>query len=82
MSRFNYPSSKKTEDYDCFFGVEVKDPWRWLENPDSEETQAWIAAQNQVTTGYLATIVTRGTKRPIIPYHRPWQPCLHDLTLS
>ena len=59
MSRFNYPLTKKTEDYDDFFGVEVKDPWRWLENPDSDETQTWIKAQNTLTFGYLEQLEIR-----------------------
>ena len=59
MSRFNYPSSKKTEDYDDFFGVEVKDPWRWLENPDSDETKTWIKAQNALTFAYLEQLEIR-----------------------
>ncbi|MHC5722342.1 MAG: S9 family peptidase, partial [Nostoc sp.] len=37
----------------------VADPYRWLEDPDSEETRTWIEAQNQVTFGYLSEIPTR-----------------------
>ena len=59
MSRFNYPLTKKTEDYDDFFGVEVKDPWRWLENPDSDETKTWIKAQNALTFAYLEQLEIR-----------------------
>jgi prolyl oligopeptidase len=59
MSNFNYPVSKQTEDCDRFFEVEVKDPYRWLENPDTEDTKAWIAAQNEVTFGYLERLKNR-----------------------
>ena len=59
MSNFNYPLSKQTEDSDRFFGVEVKDPLRWLEDPDSEETKAWVTAQNEVTFGYLSQLENR-----------------------
>ncbi len=59
MATFNYPLSKQTEDCDRFFGVEVKDPYRWLENPDSEATKAWVKAQNEVTFGYLSQLEVR-----------------------
>ncbi len=59
MSNFNYPLSKQTEDSERFFGVEVKDPLRWLEDPDSEETKAWVTAQNEVTFGYLSQLENR-----------------------
>ncbi|PSO78843.1 MAG: S9 family peptidase [Cyanobacteria bacterium QS_4_48_99] len=55
----NYPHARKTDQVDEYHGVAVKDPYRWLENPDSEETQAWIEAQNQITFGYLAQIPAR-----------------------
>ncbi len=51
-----YPSTTKVEQSDNYHGVEIKDPYRWLENPDSESTIAWVKAQNEVTTSYLGTI--------------------------
>ena len=51
-----YPHTHQVEQSNIYHGVEVKDPYRWLENPDSEETKVWIKAQNQVTTNYLETI--------------------------
>ena len=67
MVIFNYPLSKQNGDSNYrrrgdvnhFFGVEVKDPYRWLENPDSEETRAWVKAQNQLTFGYLSRLEIR-----------------------
>lgn len=38
----------------------INDPYRFLENPDSEETKAWVAAQNQVTNQILETCPVRG----------------------
>jgi prolyl oligopeptidase len=44
------------EDY---HGVKVADPYRWLEDLDSPETRAWIEAENQLTSTYLAEIPAR-----------------------
>lgn len=54
-----YPSSPKVEQVDSYHGVKVSDPYRWLENSDSEQTQAWIDAQNQVTFSFLENIPQR-----------------------
>ena len=54
-----YPDTKQIEQSDRYHGIEVKDPYRWLEDPDSESTQAWIAAQNKVTTSYLNTLAAK-----------------------
>lgn len=54
-----YPSSHKSNQVDNYHNTLVADPYRWLEDPDSEETRAWIEAQNQVTFGYLSEIPTR-----------------------
>ena len=59
MTKFNYPTSKQTEDTENLFGIEVKDPYRWLENPDSEDTKAWVKAQNEVTFSYLSQLEIR-----------------------
>ena len=58
-SKFIYPISRQDDIIDVYHGVEVRDLYRWLENPDSEETQAWIKAQNKLTFDYLANIATR-----------------------
>ncbi len=55
----NYPPSRKTDRVDNYHGTVVKDPYRWLEDTDSEETKAWVKAQNQVTFGYLQAIPSR-----------------------
>ena len=46
--------TKKVNQIDNYHGVNVADPYRWLEDPDSIETQEWIAEQNQMTQQYLA----------------------------
>ena len=48
-----YPSTRKADQTDTYHGVEVADPYRWLEDPNAEETRKWVEAQNEVTFGYL-----------------------------
>jgi prolyl oligopeptidase len=54
-----YPEAKKVDHVDDYHGTKVADPYRWLENPDSEETRAWIAAQNKLTFAFLEEIPAR-----------------------
>lgn len=54
-----YPETKKVDVVDTYFGTEVKDPYRWLEDDRSDETAAWVQAQNDVTFGYLDKIPFR-----------------------
>ncbi len=54
-----YPITKKVDTVDTYFGTEVKDPYRWLEDDRSTETENWVTAQNEVTFGYLNTIPFR-----------------------
>jgi prolyl oligopeptidase len=55
----NYPVAHKGDVVEDHFGHKVADPYRWLEDPNSDETKAWVAAENTVTFGYLATIPER-----------------------
>ena len=57
---FNYPQSAKIDQVDHYHGVEVADPYRWLEDPNSQSTQDWIKAQNELTFNYLTKIPVRG----------------------
>ena len=54
-----YPQTKKVDVVDDYFGVKVADPYRWLEEINSEEVKKWVEAQNKVTFGYLEQIPFR-----------------------
>jgi prolyl oligopeptidase len=54
-----YPETKKVDTVDTYFGENVPDPYRWLENDTTAETADWVTAQNKVTFGYLANIPYR-----------------------
>ncbi len=57
--KLTYPETKKVDTVDTYFDTEVKDPYRWLEDDMSEETAAWVQAQNKVTFDYLDKIPYR-----------------------
>ncbi len=54
-----YPTTKKVNQIDDYFGTKVADPYRWLEDDRSEETAKWVQAQNKVTFDYLGKIPFR-----------------------
>ncbi|MEM8998685.1 MAG: prolyl oligopeptidase family serine peptidase [Bacteroidota bacterium] len=55
----NYPNTVKVDTTDVYFGTKVKDPYRWLEDDRSAETEAWVELQNKATFGYLEKIPFR-----------------------
>ena len=54
-----YVETQKGDTVDTYFGVDIKDPYRWLEDDRSSETEAWVTAVNEVTYGYLDKIPFR-----------------------
>ncbi len=58
-AQLRYPETKKGETTDNYHGTKVADPYRWLEDDNSEETKAWVKAENKVTFDYLATLPQR-----------------------
>ena len=54
-----YPKTHQSKQVDDYHGVQIADPYRWLENPDSPESVAWIEAQNKLTSAYLSAIPAR-----------------------
>lgn len=59
QKKIKYPETRKAATTDNYFGTTVADPYRWLEDDRSEETAAWVTAQNKVTFGYLDKIPFR-----------------------
>ena len=58
-TKYEYPVTKKVDTVDVYFGHEVPDPYRWLEDDNSDETAEWVQAQNKITNDYLAQIPFR-----------------------
>jgi prolyl oligopeptidase len=58
-SKISYPESPRGDQVDDYHGVRVADPYRWLEDLDSDATRAWVAAENRVTSSYLAALPAR-----------------------
>ena len=58
-----YPQAERTDVADDYFGTVVADPYRWLEDDNSEATAAWVAAENEVTFDYISQIPYRDAIR-------------------
>lgn len=54
-----YPQTKKVDTVDIYHGTSIADPYRWLEDDNSEATKEWVIAQNKVTQEYLSKIPFR-----------------------
>ena len=54
-----YPDSPRMDVVDDYHGTPVADPYRWLEDPDSPRTRAWIDAQNRLTRSFLDAVPAR-----------------------
>ena len=54
--KMNYPNSKKIDHQDLYFDHNISDPFRWLEDLESQETQQWVDSQQTFTQNYLSKI--------------------------
>ena len=57
--KMNYPQTRMDNTFDTYFGTQVADPYRWLEDDRSAETAQWVKTQNDFTFGYLSKIPYR-----------------------
>ncbi len=57
--KMNYPETRKGDVVDQYFGTDVADPYRWLEDDMSDETADWVTRQNKFTFNYLNQIPLR-----------------------
>ncbi len=54
--KLEYPVTNKIDHVDTYHGIDVADPYRWLEDDTSKATTEWVVEQNKVTFGYLDQI--------------------------
>lgn len=57
--QIKYPTTKTVDVTDDYFGTKVSDPFRWLEDDNSEETKKWVEEQNKITNKYLDGISSK-----------------------
>ena len=59
QQRLQSPVTKKVDQVDDYFGTKVSDPYRWLEDDTSAQTEQWVKEENKVTFAYLDKIPFR-----------------------
>lgn len=59
QEKIKYPEAKKVNTVDDYFGIKVKDPYRWMEEMDSSDVKKWIKEENKITFEYLGKIAFR-----------------------
>jgi prolyl oligopeptidase len=55
----DYPEARRSEQVDVLHHTKIADPYRWMEDVDSAETRAWVAAQQALTRKYLDSLPDR-----------------------
>ncbi|MCP5097657.1 MAG: S9 family peptidase [Chloroflexi bacterium] len=53
---FHYPPARQADVVDNYHGTAVPDPYRWMEDPASAETKAWVAAENELTEAFISEL--------------------------
>jgi len=78
---FNYPAAARGTVSDNFFGRQVADPYRWMENIDSPETTSWVQAENALSRSYFDAIPQRSAirdhYRALVNYEKVSAPTRH-----
>ncbi|EJL6386919.1 S9 family peptidase [Vibrio parahaemolyticus] len=74
----HYPNTRKDSVVDTYFGHDIADPYRWLEDDRSEETAQWVSGQNSMTFDFLGQIPYRQQIRDLVAnsqnYEKYFQP--------
>ncbi len=78
---YKYPGTERTATVDTYFGEQVADPYRWLEDDRSQKTEEWVTSQNELTHSYLEAIPFRDKIRKrlneLYDYKRVYAPSVH-----
>ena len=81
QQKLTYPDARVSDQTDTYFDTTVKDPYRWLEDENSQETNTWIKAQNELTRSYLDSVTLLPTLkarlRALRDYERLYEPIKH-----
>lgn len=64
-----YPPARRCDQVDVYHGVEIADPYRWLEDESSPETKAWLAAQDEVARKFFESLPERSTVMSYLGEH-------------
>ena len=59
LNRLAYPNTKIATQTDDYFGTQIVDPYRWLENDTATDVIQWVKEENEVTQNYLGQIPYR-----------------------
>jgi prolyl oligopeptidase len=62
-ARAQYPTPVKADQVDTYFGTKVSDPYRWMENENSDTLKSWISEENNLTEKFLSAIPYRKAVR-------------------
>ena len=82
---YTYPAAPAGPQVDTYFGVQVPDPYRWLENPKNPQTTAWVNGESALAKNYLASLPTREARHAqltgLVNYDRTRTPTMRGKTL-
>jgi prolyl oligopeptidase len=63
VRHLNYPPARRDNVVDDYHGVRIADPYRWLEDPDHDDTRSWVTEENDLTEAFLAEVPSREALR-------------------
>ena len=56
MTAEQYPAARRLDLTEDLLGHRVSDPYRWLEDPGSDETRAWLGAEDELFRSHAAAL--------------------------